>query len=198
MKIIGSNTNHEQGMKKRPRAEPRSDAAAQLHITPNIEAIHIFSQVGSLAETSRRTGISIEKLTRMSRESWWQKELQGIQREQTAIENVRLSRMWNKTLEKVEECLENGVTAMYRGAPIINESTGEEIKRELNPQELAQLATVLFNQRQLVREQPTAILASGTSKLEQLAEKLEALGKAREAGEVIDVTPIVSEEQPDA
>ena len=42
----------------------------------------------------------------------------------------------------------------------------------------------VFEQRQLVREQPT-VIASSSSKLEQLAEKLRTLGQAG----IIDITP---------
>jgi len=44
----------------------------------------------------------------------------------------------------------------------------------------------VFEQRQLVREQPT-VIASSSSKLEQLAEKLRTLGQAN----IIDITPEV-------
>ena len=84
------------------RDTPGADSLAQLVETPAVRAVHIFSQVGTLAETSRQTGISLLELSRMSREPWWQRELQGIQREQTAMENLRLSRIYGKTIDQLE------------------------------------------------------------------------------------------------
>lgn len=155
----------------------------------HIEAVHIFSEVGSLAETSRRTGLSILELSRMSREPWWQRELAGIQREQTALENVRLTSMWGRTLEQMGEMLDKGVPIITRNGPLLDED-GQQIYGKLRPNELAKFAEVLFTQRQLVRELPTAIMGSN-SKLEELADKLATLGKAR-AAKVIeaDVTDV--------
>ena len=176
------------------------DSLAQLHTTPNMRALHVFTSVGSLTETSRQTGIPIYDLQLMSREPWWQRELQAIQREQTALENMRLSRMWGKALTKIEDALDHGQVVHIKGRQVMikqeNLVTGEieevPMRVPLNADQLARLAQVLFDQRQLVREQPTAIIASN-SKLEQLAEKLTAYGKLR-LGETIDVTP----EKPDA
>jgi hypothetical protein len=56
----------------------------------------------------------------------------------------------------------------------------------LTPDQLVKVSQAVFEQRQLVREQPT-VIASSSSKLEQLAEKLRTLGQAN----IIDITPEV-------
>jgi hypothetical protein len=177
------------------RDMPGTDSLAQLAETPAIRAVHIFSQVGTLAETSRQTGISLIELSRMSREPWWQRELQGIQREQTAMENLRLSRIYGKTIDQLEQSLDHGQLTFKQGRPVMQEVENLAGEAELvplmvplTPDQLVKVSQAVFEQRQLVREQPT-VIASSSSKLEQLAEKLRTLGQAN----IIDVTPEVKE-----
>lgn len=158
-----------------------ADSLAQVRVSQNIEAVHIFSQVGTLAETARRTGISIHEISKMSRQEWWQRELMGIQREQTALENVRLSKLYGQTLDQIEERLEIG-------DQVYNRMTGEIDTVPVSVDGLVKIGKMLFEQRQLVREAPTAIVSEvGSNKLEKLAEKLEALGNIRSEGEIIDI-----------
>ena len=159
----------------------REDSLAHVVISENIEAVHIFSQVGTLAETSRRTKIGIHELTKMSRQPWWQRELLGIQREQTAIENVRLSKLYGETLDQIEEKLEVGEVQF-------NRMTGEISNVPLSADSLVKIGKMLFEHRQLVREAPTSIVAEAkATKLDSLAEKLEKLGAIRANGEIIDI-----------
>lgn len=167
--------------RERMKLPRREDSLAYVDMTENIEAVHIFSQVGTLAETARRTGLSIHALTKMSRQPWWIRELMGIQREQTALENVRLSKLYGETLDQIEERLEVGDTQF-------NRMTGDIVNVPLSADSLVKIGKMLFEHRQLVREAPTSIISEQKSnKLEDLAEKLERLGAIRSEGQIIDI-----------
>lgn len=184
MQIIRDDDDEIEGVeaeRERMKLPRREDSLAHVEVTENIEAVHIFSQVGTLAETSRQTGLSIHALQKMSRQPWWIRELMGIQREQTAIENVRLSKLYGQTLDQIEERLDVG--DMH-----YNRMTGEVESVPLSADSLVKIGKMLFEQRQLVREAPTSIISEQKSnKLEDLAEKLERLGAYRSEGEVIEI-----------
>lgn len=181
MEIIGDDDKPMRLRRTARELPKKKDSLAHLVVTENMEAVHIFSQVGTLAETSRRTGLTIHQLTKMSREDWWKRELAGIQREQTAMENVRLSKLYGQTLDQIEERLEEG-------DQIYNRMTGETETVPVSVDGLVKIGKMLFEHRQLVREAPTQIISEkGSDKLEKLAEKLEALGQIRSDGEIIDI-----------
>lgn len=153
-------------------------AVVNSYILPlQLEAIHIYYHSASFTETSRRTGIPLADLSKMSKEAWWQKEIREIQREQTALENMKLTKLWGLTLEHVEEYLTKGKRALFRGQEL-RDDDGNLVYQKLQPAEIARLADILFNQRQLIRSMPTSISVS-ESKLEEIADKLSRIGEAR-------------------
>lgn len=142
-----------------------------------LKTVHLFSQLGSLKAVSRALGIPIYELQKLQRTQAWLDEYNALQREEMAISNVRMTRILDQTLEAIEDRLING-DYHFTG--------GKAFRRPCDAKTLARLTDVIFDKRQLLRNLPTQIEAS-TSKLAELAEKLEALGKARRAGEIIDV-----------
>lgn len=186
MEIIGDDDGDDEAPKQMVRVDEQTDeqgiedTLARVRVSENIEAVHIFSRVGSIAETSRQTGISTHALYKMSREAWWQRELLAIHREEVALENVRLSRLYSMTLEQIENKLENG-------EEVFNRHTGDVDMVPIGADTLVRIGRMLFEHRQLVREAPTQIVGEqGSNKLEKLAEKLEKLGQIRGGG-VIDI-----------
>lgn len=141
-----------------------------------LQAVHMFSQIGSLKEVSRRMGIALYDLQKLSRTQEWMEELSAIQREEAAMMNVKMSRLLDSTFDQIEDRLENGDYQF---------SAGKSFRKPCDAGTLAKLVNVIFDKRQLVRNLPTQIEASQT-KLAELADKLTKLGLIR-TSDIIDV-----------
>lgn len=141
------------------------DAANLAPVTLELEAVRRYAACGSLAKVSRELGIAIYELQKLQRTQWWQTELAALRREQCAIQNARLSRIHDLTLDQLEDRLEHGdLVARGRGF----------VRQKLSGRDLARIADSVFKQRQLLNGEPTEIRDNG--QLEKLARKLAALG----------------------
>lgn len=130
------------------------------------EAVRLFSLYGSLARVSRELNIDLYHLQKMARTQWWAEEYSQLQRLESAQKNAALTRVLDITLDKLEDRVQKG-DLIYKG--------GKLVRQPLTAAVLAKVADVVFDKRQLIRNQPTVIL-DGNSKLESLARKLRALG----------------------
>lgn len=166
-----------------PEDSPVDAPPAELtQVTETVEtplklrALQLFSQTGSLATVSRDLSIPLYELHQLSRTDWWNRELTLLRREEAALENSRLTTIWNRTLEEIEYLLENGEEVYV---------DGHKRSKRPNGATLARLADVVFNKRQLLRDAPTVNVGSN-KKLDELADKLSQLGSARKETLVID------------
>lgn len=143
--------------------------AADPHNTPDaLEAVRLFSLHGSLARVAADLHCSLYELKKLSRTDWWAREYAEIQRAEAAQLNVTLTKILDTTLEKLEDRVTEG-DFLFAG--------GKLQRVPLSASTLARVVEIVFDKRQLVRQLPTAIVESGeNSKLEQLAQKLRALG----------------------
>lgn len=131
-----------------------------------LKALHMYSQSGSLAAVARSLSVPLYELQKLSRTDWWKQELAAIQREEAAVQNVKMSRILDKTLVEIEDRLENGDQVLHQG---------RLVRTKVSSGNLAKLANVIFDKRQLLQGLPTQI--DGTNdKLQMLADRLRALG----------------------
>lgn len=142
----------------------------------DLEAVRLYSLTGSLAKVSRELGVPLYELTKLTRTQWWQDELAALRREEMALTNASLTRVFDQTLAQIEDRLTNGDFTVSQG--------GALRRVPVSASTLARLADMVFDKRQLVRNEPT-IIAGDNDKLARLADKLRRLGAARtlEAGE---------------
>lgn len=148
-----------------------------------MQALRLFLTSGSLARVSRDLNIPMYNLQQLSRSAWWAREIELIRREEIALETTQMTRIWNKTLEEIEDRLANGDIVTVKN---------KKVRRELSAMALARLADTIFDKRQLLRGEPTAVLG-GNKKLEELAEKLTALGRKEPVSRLIDQEEVILE-----
>lgn len=130
-------------------------------------AAQAYVRLGSYAAVGRELGIPATEVQRMARSIWWQDEVAAYQREQQAVLDARLTQLLGKTMEEIEDRLQYGETKIGK--------EGGTYQVPVSASALASLANVIFNQRQIIRNQPTSI-AGDTQKLQALSEKLRMLG----------------------
>lgn len=130
------------------------------------QAIAIFVQEGTLTAVSRRLGIKYHEVQKLSRTLWWADEVSRLKKEQANAEISLQSRLVDKGLEMLMDRLDNGDLVATRSG----------FKREpLKATDIARIVHTVFTERQLLRNEPTAI-AGETGRVQVLAEKLRALG----------------------
>jgi hypothetical protein len=130
------------------------------------QAIEIFVREGTLTAVSRELGIKYHEVQKLSRTLWWADEVSRLKKEQAAGEISMQSRLLNTGLEMLLDRLENGDLVATRSG----------FKREpLKATDIARIVHTVFTERQLLRNEPTAI-AGETGRVQVLADKLRALG----------------------
>lgn len=154
---------------KQETVEPTPGGPLSSDMSWQMQAVHLFAQCGSFAEVSRQMGKTLYELQKLSRTSWWQEEFNLLRREETALSNVKMSRILDKSLEELSERLEFGDT-------VVNE--GQTFNIPIPAKDLVRIIDVIFNKRQLIRGEPTMI-EGDNKKLADLAEKLRTIGEAR-------------------
>lgn len=132
--------------------------------------LNTYVLTGSLAECARKYNTTVYELGKLTKTEWWRGELAAIQREQVAISDAKMTKVIDTTLEEIMERLENGDEVMT--------AKGGIIRKKLDANSLARIYTAVFDKRQLVRGQPTAI-EGANEKMLLLAQRLRQLG-ARE------------------
>lgn len=153
------------------------DAANLAPVALELEAVRLYSQTGSLAAVSRQLGVAIYELQKLQRTEWWQAELAALRREEQAIKNARLSRIHQLTLDALEDRVTHGDFVMKGNGFVRVKMSGKD---------LARVSEAVFKQRQLLLGEPTSIDGSN-KKLEELSQKLRALGAKDASHLTIDV-----------
>lgn len=145
-------------------------------------AVRLYYSTGSYPKTAQALGVSVYEVTRLSKTGWWRDEIAALQRDEIAQSNVRMTKILDMALGELEDRLENGDEVVVGGVLQT---------KKVDARTLSTIVNVVFDKRQLLRGMPTSI-GSQEGKLEELAEKLRALGKVRAEvvveGEVIDAS----------
>ena len=151
-----------------------------------LEAVTTYLATGSLAETSRIINVPYRTVQSWKLESeWWPKVVEEIQSGENQKVDQKMSRIIDKTLEKLVERIEDG-DYMY------DQKTGRMVKVPLKARDLERITSGLFDKRQLIRKQPTNIKSdpsNQTDRLLKLAEQFAsfAAGKEKEdQKEIVD------------
>lgn len=155
-------------MSEAEHLEPDSpDEGESRVVSVETAAAQAYVRLGSYAAVAREMGVPVSAVQKMARSLWWQDEVAAYQREQQAMLDANLTQLLGKTLEQIEERLTHGETRVTKD--------GDVYQVPVPASALASLANVIFNQRQIIRNQPTSI-AGDTQKLQTLSEKLRMLG----------------------
>lgn len=135
-------------------------------------AVVLYLQCGSLAKVALSLGTTVYELQKLAKSQWWTDELGRLRRiEQAELDN-RLSAILGKSLDMLVERMEYGEE--------VYDKEGNMHMRPVPAATLCKIANTVFEKRQLIRGLPTAV-TNESSKLAELAEKLEKLGQAHNA-----------------
>lgn len=151
-----------------------------------LEAVTTYLATGSIAETSRIINVPYRTVQSWKLESeWWPKVVEEIQSGENQKIDQKMSKIIDKTLEKLVERIEDG-DYMY------DQKTGRMVKVPLKARDLERITSGLFDKRQLIRKQPTNIKADPSNQADRLLKLAEqfasfAAGKAKEEPkEIVD------------
>ena len=151
-----------------------------------LEAVTTYLATGSIAETSRIINVPYRTVQSWKLESeWWPKVVEEIQSGENQKIDKKMSRIIDKTLEKLVERIEDG-DYMY------DQKTGRMVKVPLKARDLERITSGLFDKRQLIRKQPTNIKADPSNQADRLLKLAEqfasfAAGKEKEEPkEIVD------------
>ena len=151
-----------------------------------LEAVTTYLATGSIAETSRIINVPYRTVQSWKLESeWWPKVVEEIQSGENQKVDQKMSRIIDKTLEKLVERIEDG-DYMY------DQKTGRMVKVPLKARDLERITSGLFDKRQLIRKQPTNIKSDPSNQADRLLKLAEqfasfAAGKEKEEPkEIVD------------
>lgn len=137
---------------------------------PGHEAVRLYLKTGSLAAVSRELGVTIYELQKLAKTQWWTDEIGALRRIEQAQLDSSLSEILGLALTKLVKAMTDGEDAVTsEGVPYI---------KPVSAAVLVRIADTVFDKRQLLRGLPTA-LSNESSKLTELAAKLEELGRAQ-------------------
>ena len=151
-----------------------------------LEAVTTYLATGSIAETSRIINVPYRTVQSWKLESeWWPKVVEEIQSGENQKIDQKMSKIIDKTLEKLVERIEDG-DYMY------DQKTGRMVKVPLKARDLERITSGLFDKRQLIRKQPTNIKSDPSNQADRLLKLAEqfasfAAGKDKEEPkEIVD------------
>lgn len=164
------------------------ETGCSLDQAQSLEAVRLYLQSGSIAEVGRKLGVSAYELSKLTRTNWWMQELKLLRTIEQAQLDTSLTEILNMSLDELKLRLQFGEDYY--------DKEGNMRNRPLSAATLCRVADVVFDKRQLIRGLPTAVTNEG-GKLQELAEKLEELGRAQSARTIeMDPSPLVETPAP--
>lgn len=151
---------------------PRLPLGSKYTEEQRLECATIFSITGNLSEVSRQTDIPHSTIREWTKEGWWESHIVRFREENAAELDARLTNGVMTALDRVQDGLELGD---YVGMG----EDGTPRYARIKTKDAATTAGILFDKRQLLRNQPTSIKQE--TGLDDLRSKFEALVNEREA-----------------
>lgn len=133
--------------------------------TKKIEAVTTYLSTGNQLETCRLTGVPVSTMTKWRTEDWWKEMEKKIRSEEEQQLDAKLSKIIDKTLERLVDSIENG-------EHIYDQRTGQVKRMPAKLRDLNSAFNTILDKRQLIRKQPTKIVEqqSTATQLQNLAE----------------------------
>lgn len=133
--------------------------------TKRIQTVTTYLSTGNLTETSAIMGIPYKTLQQWKASDWWKDMEKTIRSEEELQLDAKLSKIIDKTLEKLVDSIENG-------EHIYDQRTGKIKRMPAKMRDLNNAFNTILDKRQLIRKQPTKIVeqTSTATQLQQLAD----------------------------
>jgi len=116
-----------------------------------IEAVTTYLSTGNRLETSRLTGVPVKTLDTWKYKDWWKEMEKTIRSEEEQQLDAKLTKIIDKTLEKLVDSIENG-------EHIYDQRTGKIKRMPAKMRDLNNAFNTILDKRQLIRRQPTKIV----------------------------------------
>lgn len=144
------------------------------------KVVTTYVVLGSLAETSRETGVPIDTLKSWKKQNWWPRVLAQVKGEENAQISARYRKIVLKTQEKLLERVENGDITLSKD--------GEQIAIPVRARDLAVISGIATQQlERLDQEKEVQDTLSVTERLTKIAEELVKMSKNKKTPITIDV-----------
>lgn len=139
-----------------------------------VEACTLYAVYGSIDEVSKYTDVPPAVLRTWKNESWWSDITKQVYVESNEGLTAKISKTLDTTLELLNDRLTNG-------DEILNQRTGELVRKPIDAKVLTNLFHSLAIQRRLGRNEPTSIKSSIATddRLKQLSEAFEKFSKMK-------------------
>ena len=148
-------------MNKTKAGEP-----GQWKETKRIEAVTTYLSTGNLTETGRLTGVPLKTLEQWKYSDWWKEMEKKIRSDEEQHLDAKLTKIIDKTLEKLVDSIENG-------EHIYDQRTGQIKRMPAKMRDLNNAFNTILDKRQLIRKQPTKIVeqTNTATQLQNLADQ---------------------------
>lgn len=154
--------------------------------TKRIEVATLYACLGNVNRVAELAGVSSSTVREWRKEEWFVKLLDEIRNENNDKIDVKFTETIGTALDLIGERLENGDSYVTK--------TGEIIKVPVKIRDLALVAAINIDKRQILRNKPTAITQQQVTpvvdKLDELAKAFTALANKKEIvvpQEIVDV-----------
>lgn len=133
--------------------------------TKRIQTVTTYLSTGNLTETAGIMGIPYKTLQQWKASDWWKDMEKTIRSEEEHQLDAKLTKIIDKTLEKLVDSIENG-------EHIYDQRTGKIKRMPAKMRDLNNAFNTILDKRQLIRKQPTKIVeqTSTATQLQQLAD----------------------------
>ena len=154
-------------MNKTKAGEP-----GQWKETKRIEAVTTYLSTGNLTETGRLTGVPLKTMEQWKTSDWWKEMEKKIRSDEEQHLDAKLTKIIDKTLEKLVDSIENG-------EHIYDQRTGQIKRMPAKMRDLNNAFNTILDKRQLIRRQPTKIVeqTNTATQLQNLADQFASFVK---------------------
>ncbi len=137
-----------------------------------IEAVTTYLSTGNLTESARMLGIPVKTVQQWKVSEWWKELEKQIRSEEEQELDAKLTKIIDKTLEKLVDSIENG-------EHIYDQRTGKIKRMPAKMRDLNNAFNTILDKRQLIRRQPTKIVeqTNTATQLQNLADQFASFVK---------------------
>ena len=166
------------------RGRPFNEGKGMFGVSDNkrIEVVTAYAVLGNVSKVSELSGISAPTIRQWRKEVWFKQLLDEIRDENDEKIDVKFNEIVEQSLDLITDRLQGGDYVVLK--------SGELIRKPVGVRDLALVAAITIDKRQLLRGKPTSRSETVTNQqqLERLAEQFTSLAtKGKKPLEIQDV-----------
>lgn len=160
--------------------------------TKRIEVATLYAVLGHTGKVAEISGIATTTISKWRKEEWFIQLLDDIRNENNDKIDVKFTESISKALDLIDDRLENGDSYLTK--------SGELVKVPVKIRDLALVAAINIDKRQILRNKPTQIVQKQETpvidKLDELAKAFTALANKKEIKQPEVIEDVEFEEVP--